>query len=49
MADGGEGTVDALLSACDGQKVTIALTGPLPNQRCDDIFRFDRRWENCGN
>lgn len=26
MADGGEGTVDALLSACHGDKVAIALT-----------------------
>ena len=33
MADGGEGTVDALLSVCHGQKLTIAVRGPLPNQR----------------
>lgn len=38
MADGGEGTVDALLSACHGQKVVIALTGPLPNQRVTTYF-----------
>ncbi|WP_180177774.1 glycerate kinase [Acinetobacter sp. YH01005] len=38
MADGGEGTVDALLSACHGQKVPIALTGPLPNQRVTTYF-----------
>ncbi|KAB0627634.1 glycerate kinase [Acinetobacter gandensis] len=38
MADGGEGTVDALLSACHGEKVAIALTGPLPNQRVTTYF-----------
>ena len=38
MADGGEGTVDALLSACHGQKVTLALTGPLLNQRVTTYF-----------
>lgn len=32
MADGGEGTVDALLSVCHGQKLAIAVRGPLPNQ-----------------
>lgn len=32
MADGGEGTVDALLSVCQGKKFAIAVRGPLPNQ-----------------
>lgn len=38
MADGGEGTVDALLSVCHGQKVEIELAGPLPNQRIVTYF-----------
>ena len=29
MADGGEGTVDALLAAADGERVTVLITGPL--------------------
>ncbi|AZN65289.1 glycerate kinase [Acinetobacter johnsonii] len=33
MADGGEGTVDALLTSLAGQKVECELTGPLPSQR----------------
>ena len=33
MADGGEGTVDALLTVCQGTKSAIAVRGPLPNQR----------------
>jgi glycerate kinase len=32
MADGGEGTVDALLSVFQGKKFAIAVRGPLPNQ-----------------
>ena len=33
MADGGEGTVDALLTSLAGQKVECEVTGPLPLQR----------------
>lgn len=33
MADGGEGTVDALLTSLSGQKVECEVTGPLPSQR----------------
>ena len=33
MADGGEGTVDALLTSLTGQKVECEVTGPLPSQR----------------
>ncbi|MDN5542893.1 glycerate kinase [Acinetobacter johnsonii] len=33
MADGGEGTVDALLTSLAGQKVECDVTGPLPSQR----------------
>ncbi|OTG84775.1 glycerate kinase [Acinetobacter sp. ANC 4648] len=33
MADGGEGTVDALLIARQGQKITIKVTGPLASQK----------------
>jgi hypothetical protein len=28
MADGGEGTVDALLSACEGDRIHVPVTGP---------------------
>ena len=33
MADGGEGTVDALLVANNGQKIEVEVTGPLPTQK----------------
>ena len=33
MADGGEGTVDALIAALAGQRVECEVTGPLPHQR----------------
>lgn len=33
MADGGEGTVDALITALAGQRVECEVTGPLPHQR----------------
>lgn len=29
LADGGEGTVDALVAACEGKKIEISVTGPL--------------------
>ncbi|RLL49245.1 glycerate kinase [Acinetobacter cumulans] len=38
MADGGEGTVDALLSVCYGQTHAITVRGPLPNQRIHTYF-----------
>ena len=33
MADGGEGTVDALISSLKGQSIVCDVTGPLPEQR----------------
>lgn len=33
MADGGEGTVDALISSLKGQSIACDVTGPLPEQR----------------
>lgn len=33
MADGGEGTVDALLAAGHGERLTADVTGPLPTER----------------
>lgn len=33
MADGGEGTVDAILAARQGEKVQLEVMGPLPTQR----------------
>lgn len=38
MADGGEGTVDALLAVCDGEKVDCLVQGPLFNQRISTYF-----------
>src|SRR5690606_10124088 len=35
MADGGEGTVDAMISSLHGQKVECQVTGPLVQQRID--------------
>lgn len=33
MADGGEGTVDALIDATQGEKITLEVTGPLKHQK----------------
>mgnify|MGYP002714449073 FL=1 len=38
LADGGEGTVDALLSACAGRKVSCRVRGPLPQQWVESYF-----------
>lgn len=38
LADGGEGTVDALLNACAGQKVSCRVRGPLPQQQFESYF-----------
>jgi len=33
MADGGEGTTEALVAACGGELVSVAASGPLPGHR----------------
>ena len=33
MADGGEGTVDALIAALQGRRIECEVTGPLPAQK----------------
>ncbi|MHA3079825.1 glycerate kinase [Acinetobacter sp. ANC 5502] len=38
MADGGEGTVDALLLACGGQRVEVTVSGSLPEQKVRTYF-----------
>lgn len=38
MADGGEGTVDALISSLRGQRIPCEVTGPLPDQRIQTYF-----------
>lgn len=38
MADGGEGTVDALISSLKGQQVFCQVTGPLASQRINTYF-----------
>lgn len=38
MADGGEGTVDALVAATGGRPITRTVTGPLPDMRVDATF-----------
>ena len=38
LADGGEGSVDALLNACAGQKVACRVRGPLPQQQVESYF-----------
>ncbi|HSI32358.1 MAG TPA: glycerate kinase, partial [Tepidisphaeraceae bacterium] len=38
MADGGEGTVDALVAATGGRLLTRTVTGPLPNMRVEAAF-----------
>ena len=38
MADGGEGTVDALISACHGVKVACEVSGPIPHQKIQTYF-----------
>lgn len=38
MADGGEGTVDALIAARQGRQVTIQVSGPFPHQKIETYF-----------
>jgi glycerate kinase len=38
MADGGEGTVAAMLAACGGKLITRRVTGPLPDMKVDASF-----------
>src|SRR4051794_38401606 len=38
MADGGEGTVEALVAATGGRLVTLRVTGPLPETKVDAAF-----------
>jgi glycerate kinase len=38
MADGGEGTVEALVAATGGRLVTVRVTGPLPEMKVDATF-----------
>lgn len=38
MADGGEGTVDAILAARQGEKVQLDVMGPLPEQKVSAYF-----------
>lgn len=39
LADGGEGTVDAIVAGCGGEKISIEATGPLGNRiSCDYGF-----------
>jgi len=38
MADGGEGTVDALVAATNGRLITQTITGPLPGMKVDAVF-----------
>lgn len=38
MADGGEGTVDALIAATNGHKEFVTVNGPLPGQKVKSYF-----------
>lgn len=38
MADGGEGTVDALINAAQGKRVNVNVMGPLPTQTINTYF-----------
>ena len=38
MADGGEGTVDALIASTQGQRVACKVTGPLRDQQVETYF-----------
>ena len=38
MADGGEGTVDALLKACGGQRIDVEVSGSLSGQKVQSYF-----------
>src|SRR4051812_14734194 len=38
LADGGEGTVDALVRAMNGKFITRRVTGPLPEMKVDATF-----------
>lgn len=39
MADGGEGTVESMVAATDGQVIHLSVTGPL-NQAVDSFFGY---------
>ena len=38
MADGGEGTVDAMIDAKQGQRIQVNVMGPLPSQQISTYF-----------
>ncbi|MFC4772838.1 glycerate kinase family protein [Enterococcus hermanniensis] len=38
MADGGEGTVDALVDGSDGKRVTIEVSGPIPTEKVTTYY-----------
>ena len=38
MADGGEGTMETLIEATQGRKITLNVTGPLPDQEVSASF-----------
>ena len=40
MADGGEGTAEALLSALGGEWISLTVTGPLPSMKVDAGFAW---------
>ncbi|WP_216935295.1 MULTISPECIES: glycerate kinase [unclassified Acinetobacter] len=40
LADGGEGTVDALISSLREQRIACEVTGPLPDQRVQTYWGF---------
>lgn len=33
MADGGEGTVDALIDGSNGKRIEVVVSGPIPTQK----------------
>lgn len=40
MADGGEGTTAAMMSACNGRWIVVQTMGPLPDMRIKAGFAF---------
>lgn len=47
LADGGEGTTDALIEGMGGEKIELEVTGPLGDKVCM-LLRFIEREQNSG-
>jgi glycerate kinase len=42
LSDGGEGFVDAMVGAVDGERIRVRVTGPLPEMKVDAVYALVR-------